>query len=65
MFDMNWKLRAFPVTIHPIADDHHNDLNGGKRGHTKDPATPAAQEPTARSASGSCARRRKRRSVNR
>ena len=65
MFDLNRKRRAFPVTIDPIANGHYSELDGGKRSHSNEPATRAAQEPTACKASGSCARRRKRRSVRR
>ena len=65
MFDLNRKRRAFPVTIDPIANGHDSDLDGGKRSQPNDPATRAVQEPTACNASGSRARRRKRRSVRR
>ena len=65
MFDMNWKRRALAVTIDPIANAQYSDLDGGKRSQSNEPATRAAQEPTAWSTSGSCVRRRSRRSVSR
>ena len=65
MFDMNWKHPAFPVAIHPIANGRYSELDGDKRSQSNEPATRAAQEPTAWSASGSRVRRRKRRSVSR
>lgn len=62
---MNWKRCAFPVAIHTIPNGHHGELDGGNRGQSNEQTAPAPQEPTACKASGSCVRRRWRRSVSR